>query len=557
MTKAALVRVGRAVSSINERIPGNAHRREDAVFDDLLARLPENFADPSAADSWVNNALRLLCERLAIDRAEVFWMRGNEMCIERVWPLAARDTQVLLLERPETVPWLVAQLRSGARVSFAGTDELPEEARAEREFCARHGIAALLAMPLRGAGEVAGVLCLTSALPHAWPDRIVGRIQSIGQAIGATLTFASSRRALAEVRAESERLRQRLDGEILLRPNPDLENDRREIVGRSASISAVLQKVAQVAPTNTGVLLLGETGTGKELVARAIHNASQCRSRSMVKVNCASLPATLVENELFGREKGAYTGALSRQAGRFEVADGSTIFLDEIGELSPEVQVKLLRVLQDGEFERIGSTTTQRVKVRVIAATNRDLGRAVRDGRFREDLFYRLNVFPIRIPPLRDRREDIPALVWAFVEEFGRSMGHQVERISRSSMDALQGYSWPGNVRELRNVIERAMIVHREPTLHVEIPEIETADRLQGLALEEVERRHVLSVLQAAGWRVRGKTGAAEILGLKPTTLESRLAKLGIRRPTLAAGGTRPLSNHSAIPHAPSPKGTA
>jgi transcriptional regulator with GAF, ATPase, and Fis domain len=252
----------------------------------------------------------------------------------------------------------------------------------------------------------------------------------------------------------------------------------------------------------------------------------------MVKVNCAALPATLVESELFGREKGAYTGALSRQVGRFELAHGSTIFLDEIGDLPPDVQVKLLRVLQEGTLEHLGSPKSIHVNVRVIAASNRDLAKAVAEDRFREDLFYRLNVFPITVPPLRERREDIALLVWAFVEEFARALGKTIRAIAKESMEALRRYAWPGNIRELRNIIERAMITNHGPTLHVALPGIAEAVPAKHLALEEVERAHIVHVLELAHWRVRGKKGAAAMLRLKPTTLESRMTKLGIHRPT-------------------------
>jgi transcriptional regulator with GAF, ATPase, and Fis domain len=288
-----------------------------------------------------------------------------------------------------------------------------------------------------------------------------------------------------------------------------------------------------VAGTGTTVLILGETGTGKELLAQAIHSRSQRQDRPMVMLNCAALPATLVESELFGREKGAYTGALTRQMGRFELADGSTLFMDEVGELPLETQVKLLRVLQAGQFERLGSVRSIQVNVRVIAASNRDLEKAVQEGRFRQDLYYRLNVFPIRLPPLRERRADIPLLAWAFVEEFARTMGKKVESIARSSLEAMQRYPWPGNIRELRNVIERAMILGQGPTLHVDLsPPAVPADTGpdRGQTLEEVERRHICAVLQETGWRVSGRSGAAAVLGLKPTTLEYRMAKLGIRR---------------------------
>jgi len=254
----------------------------------------------------------------------------------------------------------------------------------------------------------------------------------------------------------------------------------------------------------------------------------------MVTLNCAALPSTLVESELFGREKGAYTGAMTQQVGRFELADGSTLFLDEIGELPLEMQVKLLRVIQEGQFERLGGTKTLTVDARIIAATNRDLEKAVQEGKFREDLFYRLNVFPIRMPSLRNRREDIPQLVWAFVKEFGRCMGKTIEAIPRPTLEGLQQHEWPGNIRELRNVVERAMILSRGPTLQIELPSSPKVARAEepsdDLSLEEVERRHILAVLQKTCWRVSGRDGAAALLGLKPTTLGSRMAKLGIVR---------------------------
>ncbi len=304
------------------------------------------------------------------------------------------------------------------------------------------------------------------------------------------------------------------------------------IVGQSPALLRVLSQVEQVAPTLSSVLLLGETGTGKELFATAIHELSPRRDRVMVRVNCAAIPAALIESELFGREKGAYTGALARQIGRFEMADGSTIFLDEISELPPESQAKLLRALQEKEIQRLGSPKSIKVDVRVIAATNRDLAKTVAEGRFREDLYYRLNVFPITVPPLRDRREDIPLLVWSFVEEFSKAMGKSIEGIAKSSLRALQHYQWPGNVRELRNIIERAMILANGPMLGIDLPGGGAVPASRGLAtLAEAEREHIRRALEAADGRIRGAGGAAEILGLPPTTLESRMAKLGLRRP--------------------------
>jgi transcriptional regulator with GAF, ATPase, and Fis domain len=290
----------------------------------------------------------------------------------------------------------------------------------------------------------------------------------------------------------------------------------------------VLALVEQVAPTNATVLLLGETGTGKELIASEIHRLSPRREHLMVRVNCSAIPSTLIESELFGREKGAYTGALSRQMGRFELAHESTLFLDEIGELPLDIQVKLLRVLQERQIERLGSNKTVSVDVRIIVATNRDLEKLIREEKFRQDLYYRLNVFPITIPPLRDRREDIPPMVSALVSEFGAAFGKNIDSIDRESMEALQRYHWPGNVRELRNVIERAMIVAKGPRLWIDPPNAgQDASRLD-LSARANEREHILRVLESTGGRIRGKGGAAEILQLKPTTLESRMAKLGI-----------------------------
>ncbi len=338
------------------------------------------------------------------------------------------------------------------------------------------------------------------------------------------------RKAYEEIRSLKEKLE--LEN-IILQEEVKQLSDQTEIVGQSASIKRVLQEAAQVAKTDTSVLILGETGTGKGLLAQAIHNMSARKNRPMVSVNCAALPPTLIESELFGREKGAFTGALTKMAGRFEVADGSTIFLDEIGELPLELQAKMLRVIEEGKFERLGSTKSLHVDVRLIAATNRDLADEVEKGRFRSDLFYRLNVFPIVIPPLRERREDIPLLVWGFVTEFQQKMGKRIDNIPKKTMDALQSYEWPGNGRELRNIIERAMIVSSGRTLEVSL--LETGDVAPseggGLNLEDVERRHVISVLKRTSWQVTGKGGAAEILGLKGTTLQSKMKKLGIRRP--------------------------
>ena len=299
-----------------------------------------------------------------------------------------------------------------------------------------------------------------------------------------------------------------------------------EIIGQSAALEKVLAQVDRVASTDSVVLITGETGTGKELIARAIHKRSLRREHVMVKVDCAALPSTLIESELFGRERGAYTGALSRQIGRFETADGSTLFLDEIGELGVEVQAKLLRVVQDGEFERLGSAKTIHVDVRLIAATHRDLAGRVREGTFREDLFYRLNVFPVRVPPLRERPEDIPVLVTAFVKEFAQKMGKAIRTIPSRTMQDLQSYSWPGNIRELRNIVERAVIITNGDRLNLEMPK---SPRVAGSnTLKEVEYQHILSALERTEWRIKGPRGAAALLGMKPSSLYSTMRRLRI-----------------------------
>jgi len=305
------------------------------------------------------------------------------------------------------------------------------------------------------------------------------------------------------------------------------------ILGQSEGLKYVLYRVEQVAPTNTTILILGETGTGKELIASAIHSMSPRKDHPLIFVNCAALPANLIESELFGREKGAFTGADTRQVGRFEVAHGSTLCLDEIGELPLEIQAKLLRVIQDNKFERLGSSQTITVDVRIVATTNRDLEEEVRKGRFRQDLYYRLNVFPVTVPPLRQRKEDIPLMVQAFIERYSRKLGKQITSIHKETMKALQDYPWPGNVRELESIIERAVILCPGPVLQltdkleISSPSLSSTVR----TLEETERNQILKILSETRWRIEGKDGAAAILGLHPSTLRARMHKLGIVRP--------------------------
>ncbi len=337
--------------------------------------------------------------------------------------------------------------------------------------------------------------------------------------------------------AEINGLKDRLQAEnIYLQQEVAQQYNFGEIIGQSDVLSHVFLRVEQVAPMNATVLLLGETGTGKGVVARAIHSSSARKDRSLITVNCTTLPAALVESELFGRERGAFTGSDARQIGRFELADGGTIFLDEIGEMPMELQSKLLRVIQDGEFERLGSPRTIKTDVRIIAATNRNLEQEIKSGKFREDLYYRLNVFPITMPPLRQRRDDIPLLVNHFVTKFNKKIGKKIETVPKETLKALQEYHWPGNVRELESDVERAVIISPGRILQVldrfdsfrKSEEPERGDVVKTLV--ELEHDHVLRVLQSVGWRIEGKTGAAILLGLNPSTLRARIRKYGIIR---------------------------
>ncbi len=361
-----------------------------------------------------------------------------------------------------------------------------------------------------------------------------------GELLGAVVSFKNitkrreAEAALRAALAELEELKERLEMENkYLQQEIKLNHNFEEIISRSKKFRKVLNQLEQVATTDATVLILGESGTGKELIARAVHNVSNRKDRPLVKVNCAALPATLIESELFGHEKGAFTGALAKKIGRFELADGGTIFLDEIGEMPLELQPKLLRVLQEGEFERLGNPQTTKVNVRVIAATNRELQKAVEKGEFREDLYYRLNVFPLQLPPLRDRIEDISLLASHFLLKYSAAFGKKVDVITQSTADALSKYTWPGNVRELENVIERAVITSTSNKLNLGDSLPQTSSRTnkeQIVTLEENERVLILKTLEKTHWKVSGEMGAAKLLGIKRTTLEARMKKLNIER---------------------------
>ena len=504
-------------------------------FETMLAEMSATFISLPAdqLDGQIREGQKRICEMLGLDHSTLAQIsaENNTLIITHSW--AAGGFEALPALTQNDFPWMTGTLLSGQRVSFARIDDLPEEATKDKETLHLRGPKSNVTFPLSAGGKNIGVLGFGSLrAEREWPAPLVDRLSMAAQIFANALFRAQVERELNKAYQEIAELKQRLEKEnVYLREEVRLEYHHGEVVGDSDGIRQVLQEVEQVAPTDSTVLVLGETGTGKELIARTIHEESRRKGRVMVKVNCAALPASLIESELFGREKGAFTGALTREMGRFELANGSTILLDEVGELPIELQSKLLRVLQEGEFERLGSSKTIKVDVRVIAATSRNLQQAIREGKFREDLFYRLNVFPITVPPLRERQEDIPPLVWHFLDLLCQRMGRSIETVHSATMDAFKTYYWPGNVRELRNVIERFLITSTGTVFRAKLPPVETSGAgARPQTFEEVERNYLLRIMEMVGWRVRGEGGAAQILGLKPTTLESRMQKLGLSR---------------------------
>jgi formate hydrogenlyase transcriptional activator len=519
-----------ALLEVNRAVGRHLHR------DELFATLAECLRD------------LLPCDRFGIElpvangklRAHVLSSRNAKTAPVQVEELPSAGTACRWTE--ETRQWLIASSREELRERFPVTFDVMKRA----------GMQSVCAIPLLSGERSLGVLFFMAVRAGAFQELRRDLLDQVGSAVAVALDHCL---AYEEVRD----LRDRLAREnVYLQEEIRRQHPFEELVGSSPTLLAALRKVEQVAPATTSVLILGETGTGKELIARAIHNRSTRRDRPLVKVNCSAISAGLVESELFGHLKGAFTGALERRVGRFELADGGTIFLDEIGELPLETQVKLLRVLQEQEFEPVGSSRTIRVDVRVIAATNRDLQDAVRTGRFRPDLFYRLNVFPIEIPPLRERREDIPQLVMFFLSRFSRNLGKAIGAVAPETMWHLSAYEWPGNVRELQNVIERAVVLCEGPVLEIDadlVPpsaatahasesvtasggaEAPSARELAGVRaaapediapLEEMERRHIVTALESTAGVIHGPKGAARILKLHPNTLRSRMDKLGI-----------------------------
>jgi formate hydrogenlyase transcriptional activator len=424
--------------------------------------------------------------------------------------------------------------KSGAVRVFQSGEVLvlsPEDV--QRDGLDRYGLQSVVHVPLKGRHGVAGVLSLGARREKAFCPDELPFLSQVASQVAIAIENARVFGEVSELKNQLAREKLYLEDEI----RTELKFE--EIVGKSEALRRVLAQVETVAPTDSTVLIYGETGSGKELIARALHNLSTRASGSFVKLNCAAIPTGLLESELFGHERGAFTGAIAQRIGRFELANRGTIFLDEIGEVPLELQPKLLRVLQEREFERLGSTRTLRTDARLVAATNRDLEALVSEQKFRSDLYYRLNVFPVRVPSLRERPEDIPLLVRHFVQQFSRRLGKTIDSIASDTMSALTRYPWPGNIRELQNVIERAVILTAGPVLNVRGDDLRAPAQQPALptpsngnmraALDEAERRQILSALEQANWIVAGPTGAAARLGLKRSTLQSRMQKLGIR----------------------------
>ena len=446
--------------------------------------------------------------------------------LEGTGPVPLPSARVLPLEEdPAGWVWQTQQARIFSNV--------PEEKRWPQalERVTPYGVQSSCILPLTTARRRLGTLGFACKQPSAYETTDLSYLQLVANQVAVSVENAL---AFQEIEALKDQLAKE---NAYLEEEVRTEHNFGELIGESAALRRVLKEAETVAPTGSTVLIRGESGTGKELIARALHDLSPRQGRTFVKLNCAAIPTGLLESELFGHEKGAFTGAVMQKTGRFELAHQGTLFLDEVGDIPQELQPKLLRVLQEQEFERLGGTRTIKVDVRLVAATNRDLARMVADGRFRSDLYYRLNVFPLVIPPLRERRDDIPPLVRHFTQRFARRMGRRIETIPSAVLEALVRYPWPGNVRELQNVIERSVILSPGPALQVPLGDLQSAftqspePTAAAVTLAEAEREHILGALRETGWVVAGPKGAAARLGMKRSTLQEKMRKLGISRP--------------------------
>ena len=511
-------------------------------FEQLISAIASTLSEvaPDRLDTSINDGLRQIGRFFGMNRCYLNQISGNgsEFRVTHLWhgDDSVDEEQIRRLELDREFPWFAKKILARESIFVSRLNDLPSEAAAERQYCLDAGLSSFAVVPLVAEETILGNLGITDSAPTTWPVEVLPRLKILCGIFANALARRRKEAELLDAFQEIERLKHHLEAEnVYLQEEVQRTYQFEDIVGDSPGLERVLLLIEQVASTAATVLVQGETGTGKELVARALHGLGQRKHRPLVKVNCAALPASLIESELFGHEKGAYTGAVAKRTGRFELADGGTLFLDEIGDMPLELQAKLLRVLEDGEFERLGSSKTLKVDVRVIAATNRDLENAVSEGRFREDLYYRLRVFPIEVPPLRARTSDIPLLVGYMIDKHRGRLKRNVTRVLPETMEKLKAYAWPGNVRELENVIARALILSPGETLVVDETLGVGVLRADSESMEKMERTHILSVLEGCGWRIRGKGGAADRLDINPSTLRSRMKKLEIQRP-LEAG---------------------
>ncbi len=423
----------------------------------------------------------------------------------------------------------------GESIVWVDFDHCPKEAAQEELYAKQLGLKSVLGIPLSFAGHIWGIISVaTSPVRRTWPDTLISRIRLLGEVFINAIMRKKTEEQLCGCISEIQQLKEQFESDYLYL-REEIKGDHEGVVGKSNALKNIFTKVRQVAHTNATVLILGETGTGKGLIARSIHDSSIHMRRPLMQVNCAALAPSIIESELFGHEKGAFTGAAATRLGRFEAAKGTTLFLDEIGELPLELQPKLLRVLEEGEFERVGGNNTIHTDIRLIAATSKDLEKEVAASRFRSDLWYRLNIFPIFVPPLRERLEDIPLLVEHFIRKYQKWTGKKFRTIPSEAISALQSYSWPGNIRELSNVIERAVITSHDGNLRFEIPAPHKNSTANGnnfrQDIENIERVKIIKALEESDWVIGGKNGAANRLGFTPSTLRYRTKKLNIKRP--------------------------
>ena len=513
-------------------------------FESLLIKISASFVNFASEelDVCINSALKNIVLFLGVDRGTVGQFVTAERKMQVTHSFAVEGINPLPSTVGESdVPALTRQIRNNKPYFFDSLDDLPSDATIDKRFGDKHRVKSFAAVPLAITGTTLGVVSFASIRrPRKWSLQTIDRLQLIGEVFANALLRDIKEKELKSAYDEINYHRELADRENIAWRELAIEQlDHFGIIGKSEQIQNVLKLTKQVARTESTVLLLGETGTGKELISTILHKISKRKNQPLVRVNCATLPPGLIESELFGHEKGAFTGAFEKRLGRFTLADGGSLVLDEIGELTMDLQTKLLRVLQEGTFEPIGSSKTVQVNVRIIAITNRDLETMISMGTFRQDLFYRLGVFPITVPPLRERKEDIPLLATYFIDKFGLKFGKKITEVPQYVFENLLSYDWPGNIRELHNLIERSMIISDSHTFklhgfgnnHKQVPKKSVNKSDIKCTLAEVDRRHIISVCEYCGWKVEGDNGAAKILDMNPNTLRSRMKKLGISRP--------------------------